>query len=206
MAVFTGLVQTRGQVVSSQLYQFGLKLVITPREGAFFNQSLRHGDSICVNGVCITLVRKDSAGLHFDVISETLAKTTLCSLTVGSEVNLESSLTPTSQIGGHFMQGHVDGVGIIRKVVASTSERRLIIVPPVELMDYIVIKGSIAIDGVSLTIAAITEDSFEVALIPTTLEITTLGSVKPGARVNLEADTIAKTVVNYLRRQATRSS
>lgn len=202
VAVFTGLVQTRGHVTSVQFYSFGMKLVIDPREWAFANQCLRHGDSVCVNGVCLTLVQKDSAGLHFDIISETLAKTTLSSLAVGSEVNLESSLTPTSQIGGHFLQGHVDGVGIVREVIDCSSERRLIIVPPVELMDYIAIKGSIAIDGVSLTIAAVAADSFEVALIPTTLEITTLGSVKPDARVNLEADTIAKTVVNYLRRQS----
>lgn len=206
MVVFTGIVQTRGQVASIQRFPFGVKLVINPREQTFANQTLRHGDSVCVNGVCLTLVREDSTGLHFDVIAETLTKTTLGSLTVGNEVNLESSLTPTSQIGGHFMQGHVDGVGIVREVVSSSSERRLTIIPPSELMDYIFTKGSIAIDGVSLTIATIDADSFEVALIPTTLEITTLGSAKPGTRVNLEADTIAKTVVNYLRRQATMPS
>lgn len=199
--MFTGIVQTRGRVASLTRVPFGVRLVIDPRGWKLADTTLKHGDSVCVSGVCLTLVQADTAGLHFDVITETLAKTTLGSLAVGSEVNLEPSLTPSSQLGGHFMQGHVDGVGVVSEVIAAPAERRLTITAAPELMDYVVPKGSIAIDGVSLTIAAVSTDTFGVALIPTTLEITTLGTLEKGDRVNLEADILTKTVVNFLRRK-----
>jgi riboflavin synthase len=199
--MFTGIVQARGRVASLTRNAFGIRLVIDPRGWPPSDTTLKHGDSICVSGVCLTLVQSDGQGLHFDVIAETLAKTTLGSLAAGSEVNLEPSLTPSSQLGGHFMQGHVDGVGAVTGITSSERECRITITPPPDLLDYIVPKGSIAVDGVSLTIAAASREAFEVALIPTTLDLTTLGFLKPGDRTNIESDILAKTVVHFLRRR-----
>ncbi len=199
--MFTGIVQAMGSVAQRDPTPFGVRLVIdrsgwTPPGGYV----PAHGDSICVSGVCLTVVQAAATTLAFDVIAETLAKTTLGGLALGSRVNLEPPVTAHQPLGGHFMQGHVDGVGVIADVAASEQDVRLTVQPPADLMDYIVPKGSVAIDGVSLTIAAVSGDGFEVALIPTTLQLTTLGAAAPGGRVNLEADTIAKTVVNFLRR------
>lgn len=138
--------------------------------------------------------------MHFDVIAETLAKTSLGRRKPGDAVNLEPSLTLDTPIGGHFLQGHVDATGTVARVQAG-ADYRLTIRPPRDLMDYIVPKGSIAIDGVSLTVAGVQNDVFEVALIPTTLAITTLGATIAGDEVNLEADILSKTVVNYLRQR-----
>lgn len=157
------------------------------------------GDSISVNGCCLTVA---SAGpeVAFDVIPETLAKTTLGSLAAGETVNLEHAVTASTLMGGHFVQGHVDGVGKVLSV-QTKGEWRVRIQPPADLMPFMAPKGSVCVEGVSLTLAAVDPASgwFEVALIPTTLELTTLGSLKAGSAVNLEADMLAKTVVNYLR-------
>jgi riboflavin synthase len=201
--MFTGIVQARGRVAAAERNAFGVRLVIDTQGWMPGNTTLKHGDSICVSGVCLTLVTQDARGLHFDVIGETLAKTTLGDLAPGSSVNIEPSLTPTSQLGGHFLQGHVDGVGTITKVARSAEEVRITVEPPKELVDYIVPKGSIAIDGVSMTIAAVKDGQFELALIPTTLQLTTLGLAKEGDRANLEADILAKTIVHYLRLRGT---
>lgn len=181
------------------------------------------GDSICVSGVCLTVTpgttpgtapgktpgtapapgKGEAAGtrrLAFDVIKETLDRSKLGSLRVGSRVNLEPSVTPSQPLGGHFMQGHVDAVGRVAAVVNRPDEWRTRVGVPAGFAEYLVPKGSIAIDGVSLTLAAVHDEGFEVALIPTTLELTTLGDLKPGDPVNLEGDIIAKTVVNHLRR------
>jgi riboflavin synthase len=138
--------------------------------------------------------------LSFDVIAETLAKTNLGELKQGDAVNLEPPVTPNQPLGGHFMQGHVDGVGQVTDVQAGKDDYRVTITPPADLMAYIIPKGSIAIDGISLTIAEVHDDRFEVALIPTTLDLTTLGDTVVGRRVNLEADIISKTVVHQLER------
>jgi riboflavin synthase len=199
--MFTGIVQARGRVAAAERNAFGVRLVIDTQGWSPANTTLKPGDSVCVSGVCLTLVTQDQRGLHFDVIAETLAKTTLGERGPGSLVNLEPSLTPTSQLGGHFMQGHVDGVGKVTKVISNEAEWRVTVAAPKELVEYVVPKGSIAIDGVSLTVASVNQGEFDVALIPTTLQMTTLGQAKVGDRVNLEADILAKTVVHYLRQR-----
>ena len=199
--MFTGLVQSTGTVAAIQQQPSGIRLTIDRSQwkpaGGY---QPAHGDSICVSGTCLTVVEPGEQTLSFDVIAETLAKTTTGDLKVGDEVNLEPSVTPNQPLGGHFMQGHVDGVGQVAHIVKTDEEVRLTIKPPAELMDYITPKGSVAIDGVSLTIAAVHDDSFELALIPTTLSLTTLKHRQVGDRVNIETDILSKTVVHYLQR------
>jgi riboflavin synthase len=199
--MFTGIVQTTGRVARLDRNPFGVRLSIdpgswTPAEG----RAPRHGDSVCVSGACLTVAALDDGVMCFDVIAETLDKTTLGSLRVGDPVNLEPSVTPNQPLGGHFMQGHIDGVGEVTAVAAGDEEWRITIKPPAELMRYMIPKGSVAVDGVSMTLAAVHDDAFEIALIPTTLELTTLGQRKAGDLVNLEADILAKTTVHTLLR------
>ncbi|MCX5660607.1 MAG: riboflavin synthase [Planctomycetota bacterium] len=199
--MFTGIVQAKGSVASVRPQPAGVRLAIDPRgwrpAGGL---ALALGDSVCVSGVCLTLASLDAGQLHFDVINETLTKTTLGSLGAGQTVNLEPSLTANTPMGGHFMQGHVDGVGVVSQIKNDPGDWRVTVTPPAELADYVIPKGSIAIDGVSLTLASTAAGTFDVALIPTTLKLTTLGDLRVGSRVNLEADILAKTVVHYLRR------
>jgi len=168
-----------------------------PREG-----ELRLGDSVCVQGVCLTLASRASGRLTFDVVGETLRSSTLGSLGPGAPVNLEPALCPTTPLGGHMVQGHVDGVGEVAEIRVDPKQWRLRVRPPTALMRYMAPKGSVAIEGVSLTLAAVDEASIEVAIIPTTLRETTLGSLKRGDRVNLETDMIARIVVNWLEHQS----
>ncbi|MCE9589104.1 MAG: riboflavin synthase [Planctomycetes bacterium] len=200
--MFTGIVQATGKIASLDKTPAGVRLVVD-RSAWRPRSEPAIGDSICVSGVCLTLVKHGPGTLQFDVIAETLAKTSLGRRSAGDAVNLEPSLTADTPIGGHFMQGHVDATGVVT-CIQTGSDYRITIRPPADLMDYIVPKGSIAIDGVSLTLAAVHDDTFEVALIPTTLDMTTLGALKTGDEVNLETDIISKTVVNYLRRRQTR--
>lgn len=195
--MFTGIVQTQGQIRTLTPNEFGARLTI---ERGGLTCPVAHGDSICVSGVCLTAVDITDDTLSFDVIAETLEKTKLGDLAEGDAVNLEPAVTPNQPLGGHFMQGHVDGVGEIAKVLDTPEEWRTTVRPPAEMMPYIVPKGSVAIDGVSLTLAAVTDDTFDVALIPETLGRTTLGNMREGARVNLEADILAKTVVHAMQR------
>jgi riboflavin synthase len=199
--VFTGIVEVRRPVREVRTTEHGVRLAVvrdgwTPAGGT----ALGPGDSVCVSGVCLTLASVDASALAFDVVAETLRRTTLGELRPGDPVNLEPSLTPTSFLGGHFVQGHVDGVGTVTAVRRDAVDRLLTVRPPSELMRYTVPKGSIAIDGVSLTIAAAGETDFTVALVPTTLERTTLGTVEVGTRVNLETDILARTIAHYLER------
>lgn len=198
--MFTGLIETVGRVAAAEAQPFGQRLAI--EVGAWRGRSgtLTPGASIAVNGACLSIAEATPPHLAFDVIAETLAKTALGELKQGDAVNLESALTAATPIDGHFVQGHVDGVGQVVEVRGGEAEHVMVIHPPSELLDYLVPKGSIAIDGVSLTISALREETFEVALIPTTLNETTLGALREGDRVNLEADTVAKTVVHWLRR------
>lgn len=200
--MFTGIVQAKGTVARIDRNPFGVRLVIDRSNWAPPNDyQPEHGHSICISGVCLTVVEDDATTLSFDVIAETLEKTTLGDLAVGSPVNLEPSVTPNQPLGGHFMQGHVDGVGEITNIYSGEDEWRTTVKPPADLMPYVIPKGSVAIDGISLTLAAVHDDSFEVALIPTTLELTTLGTNKVGDKCNLEADIISKTIVCSLHRQ-----
>jgi riboflavin synthase len=139
------------------------------------------------------------------VIHQTLRLTNLGGLTEGAPVNLEPAVTPDQMLSGHIVQGHIDGVGVVREIQRDENEWRIRIDPPEELRDYIIDKGSVALDGVSMTVAGLDERGFEVALIPTTLEITTLGRAETGTRLNIETDYIAKTVVHWLKRQETAS-
>jgi riboflavin synthase len=148
------------------------------------------GDSVAVNGVCLTVVDAPDGRLAFDVVQETLDRTK----SFGDDVNLEAALRAGDPLGGHYVQGHVDGVGTVR----STGEPFWIDTPP-ELLRYVVEKGSIAVDGVSLTVAAVDERGFAVALVPHTLDVTTLGRLQPGDGVNLEVDILAKYVERLLR-------
>jgi riboflavin synthase len=178
--VFTGIVQERGRVDSFQ----GGRLVVESGVRAGI------GDSVAVDGVCLTVVEAPDGRLAFDVVQETLDRTK----PFGDEVNLEAALRAGEPLGGHYVQGHVDGVGTVR----STGNPVWIDTGP-ELLRYVVEKGSIAVDGVSLTVAAIDGHGFAVALVPHTLDVTTLGTLAPGDRVNLEVDILAKYVERLLR-------
>ena len=159
---------------------------------------LRDGDSIAVNGVCLTAVGADGDGFGADVMHETLRRSSLAAVAPGARVNLELPLRADARLGGHVVQGHVDGLGAIRATREEGFARVVTIEADPTLLRYVVEKGSIAVDGVSLTVAAVDGDSFAVSLIPETLERTTLGAAGPGAPVNLEVDILAKYVEKLL--------
>jgi len=156
------------------------------------------GDSICVSGVCLTVAAISGSRLDFDVVAETLEKTTLGQLQVEKLVNLEPALRAGDRLDGHFVQGHVDGTAKVEHVNTSEVEQVLWLRPDHHLLSYIIPKGSVAVDGVSLTVAALKNSAFSVALIPTTLQRTTLGMLRVGDRVNIESDVMVRTVVHYL--------
>jgi riboflavin synthase len=162
---------------------------------------LKGGESIAINGVCLTVAEIGQDELGFDVIQETLRRTNLGLLKAGDHVHVERSLRIGDRLDGHFVQGHVDGVATLTKRIANEKETRLILEAPPELAPYLIPKGSVTLDGVSLTIAAAGGQRFEVALIPTTLQRTTLGQHEPGWPINLETDILSKTVINWLRQQ-----
>jgi riboflavin synthase len=198
LPMFTGLVQAVGTVVHIEPSAHGVRLAIDPRPWA---HQPSPGDSISISGCCLTVAALPSGGLWaFDAIPETLSKTILGGLREGSKVNLEHAATPTTLMGGHIVQGHVDGVAEV-VAVQKSPEYRIRICPPAPLMEFIAPKGSVCVDGVSLTVAGLDPHGgwFEVALIPTTLDRTTLGALKPGDRCNLEADAMAKTIVHWLK-------
>lgn len=195
--MFTGLVQSVGTVSASTPTPAGRRLEIDPGP---WDHRPAAGESICVAGACLTQSGPFAGTLVFDVIPETLRQTTLGRLTPGAAVNLERSLAAGDLVGGHFVQGHIDGLGTVEDV-SGGDEYRLRVAAPPEVAAFLVPKGSIAIEGVSLTIASIDGDSFEVALIPTTLAETTLGALAAGDTVNLEADSLAKTVAALLERR-----
>lgn len=183
--------------------------VLNSIEGAKFRRlilniswdDLRLGDSVAVNGVCLTVAEKSGTETHYDVIDETLQKTNLGQLQVGDSVHVERSLRVGDRIDGHFVQGHVDGVGLLIDQINNPVEWRLRIEVSVDLAKYLIPKGSICIDGVSLTLAAVRDNVFEVALIPTTLQRTLLGKRSPGYRFNIEGDILSKTTITWLERQ-----
>ena len=188
--MFTGIVREVGDVTAFD----GSRLVLTAPVTA---SGAAVGDSVSVAGVCLTVVERDRQTLAFDVVPETLARSTLGRLEPGGAVNLEPSLRVGEQLGGHIVQGHVDAVGRVRSVTTEGDGRRVWIDSP-ETVRYCVEKGSIAVDGVSLTVAALDDDGFEVALIPHTLEATMLGGLEPGDDVNLEADVLTRHVERLL--------
>jgi riboflavin synthase len=188
--VFTGLVQGQGEVAAVEPTGDGARLAVrTP-----LTAELAPGDSVAVNGVCLTATRIEDGVFHADVMHETLRRSSLGDAAPGGTVNLELPLRATDRLGGHVVQGHVDGVGVVRAISEDGFSRRVEIDAPADVLRYVVEKGSIAVDGVSLTVAALDEEGFAVALIPETLERTSLGAAVRGTRVNLEVDVLAKYV------------
>ena len=185
--MFTGIVREVGTVVAFD----GSRLVLAAPQTA---ADAAVGDSVAVAGVCLTVVDTAEGRLAFDVVPETLSRTALGRLQEGGTVNLEPSLRVGDRLGGHVVQGHVDAVGRVRSVEPDGDGRRVWVDTPGSVLGYCIEKGSIAVDGVSLTVAAFDDDGFEVALIPRTLAVTTLGRLEPRDEVNLEADVLAKVV------------
>ena len=185
--MFTGIVRELGTVEAFD----GSRLVVAAPETA---ASAAVGDSVAVVGVCLTVVANEDGRLAFDAVPETLSRTALGGLQPGDAVNVEPSLRVGDPLGGHVVQGHVDAVGRVRSVTPEGDGRRAWVDAPEAVVRYCIEKGSIAVDGVSLTVAAFDDEGFEVALIPHTLAVTTLGRLEPGHEVNLEADVLGKVV------------
>lgn len=192
--MFTGIIHATGVIQDCRPSPSHTRLIVDPGP---WGHRPSEGDSVSVNGCCLTVASTPDPLLAFDAIPETLAKTTLGTFVQGRRVHLEHAVTPSTLLGGHLLQGHVDGVAHVLHVEAG-EEHRIRIAPPRDLMRFISPKGSVAIDGVSLTVAALDQTWFEVALIPTTLELTTLDTLEPGSQVNFEADMINKMVVHHL--------
>lgn len=193
--VFSGIVRERGRVVALSAGDEQARLSLAAPQIA---AELKIGDSLAVDGCCLTVVEKDAETVSFDVSSETLSRSTLGALAPGSEVNLEPATRAGDPLGGHFVQGHVDGVGRVRSLAPEGDGVRMWIEVPPPLRRYCVEKGSIAVGGVSLTIAEMDDEAVAIALIPHTLTETTLGAARPGDGLNLEADVIAKYVERLL--------
>ncbi|HVV59860.1 MAG TPA: riboflavin synthase [Gaiellaceae bacterium] len=195
--MFTGIVREVGTVASLTGSDDGVRLEIdapaTAAEAAV-------GDSVAVEGVCLTVVAVGGGRLSFDAVPETLSRTALRTLEPGSRVNVEPALRAGDPMGGHVVQGHVDGVGSVRSVEPEGEGRRLWFDAGPDVLRYLVEKGSIAVQGTSLTVAGVDDGGFAVALIPHTLAATTLGDLEPGAPVNLEVDVLAKYVERLLPR------
>jgi riboflavin synthase len=190
--MFTGIVSEMGEVEALEAGDEGARIRI--RTG--LASELEPGDSIAVNGACLTATSTDNGSFEADVMQQTLGLTTLGALEASSRVNLELPLRATDRLGGHMVQGHVDGTATVGTVTEEGFARRLRMELPDELLPYVVERGSIAIEGVSLTVASAEGGSVEVSLIPETLERTTLGALEPGDRVNVECDVLAR----YVRR------
>ena len=189
--MFTGIVEELGEITAVENLGDACRFRL---RGPVVTEGAKHGDSIAVNGVCLTVVEHEGDEFTADVMAETLDRSSLGALAVGSRVNLERPTAVGARLGGHIVQGHVDGVAtLVRRTPAERSDE-LEFSLPADLARYVVEKGSIAVDGVSLTVADVTDDTFVVALIPTTLSHTTLGVRKPGDTVNIEVDLIAKYV------------
>jgi riboflavin synthase len=191
--MFTGIVKELGRVETIESSDDGARL----RIGAELASELGEGDSVSVNGACLTATSVADGAFEADVMHQTLSLTTLGGLEASSPVNLELPLRPTDRLGGHVVQGHVDGTANVEDLSADGFAKRLRVQLPEELLPYVVERGSIAIEGVSLTIAELDGSVLEVSLIPETLERTTLGALEPGDRVNVECDVLAR----YVRRQ-----
>jgi riboflavin synthase len=193
--MFTGVIREIGTVVQAAVAAEGMRLAVETLTAA---ESSAVGDSVAVNGACLTMTRLDGKVFHADVMRETLNKTTLGALRSGEKVNLELALAAGERFGGHFVLGHVDGVGIVNGKRRDGDSVVMGFSAPPEFTKYLVPKGSVAVDGVSLTVTDILESGFRVGLIPHTLDVTTLGIREVGHKVNLEADMIGKHVYQYL--------
>jgi riboflavin synthase alpha subunit len=195
--VFTGIVRERGRVAAVEQVADGVRLTIDAPQTA---TTVAPGDSVSLAGVCLTAVAVPDGRIVFDAVPETLRRSTLGRLDAGDALNVEPALRAGDPLGGHYVQGHVDGVGRARSVEREGDGARLWIEAPPDVLRYCVEKGSVTVDGVSLTVAELADDAFAVALVPHTLAVTTLGALAAGDEVNLEADVLAK----YVERLVTR--
>ncbi|MFJ6835331.1 riboflavin synthase [Streptomyces sp. NPDC091209] len=193
--MFTGIVEELGEVTAVEMLDDASRFRL---RGPVVTQGAQHGDSIAVNGVCLTVVEHEGDEFTADVMAETLNRSSLGALTVGSRVNLERPMAVGERLGGHIVQGHVDGTGAVIERKPSDNWEIVKISLPADLSRYVVEKGSITVDGISLTVVDAGPDYFTVSLIPTTLDLTTLGRKQPGDPVNLEVDVIAKYVERLL--------
>ena len=194
--MFTGIVEAVGIVARVEELDAGRRCVIDSRSVA---EGLKVGDSVAVQGACLTAAEVSSECFTVEMVSETLSRTTLGGLVVGSAVNLERAMPAAGRFDGHIVQGHVDGVGSILSVEDAGTGTRVTVKCPEDLLRYVVDKGSITVDGVSLTVAELHSDGFVIALIPHTLSVTTLGSLEPPARVNLEVDILSKYIERLMK-------
>jgi riboflavin synthase len=195
--MFTGLIREVATVTAVDGGAAGVRLTIEAPETS---RDALVGDSVAISGVCLTVVAVDDALLSFDAVPETLERSSLGRLARGARVNVEPALRAGEPLGGHYVQGHVDGVGTVRSIDPEGDGKRIWFDAPAELLRYVVEKGSVSVEGTSLTVAGLDEEGFAVALIPHTLAATTLGELQPGDAVNLEADVLAKYVERLLPR------
>jgi riboflavin synthase len=195
--VFTGIVRELGRIESLE-DTGGRRRIRVRAPGTAVSAAI--GDSVALNGVCLTVTAADDGVLAFDAVPETLARSTLGHLRPGAAINIEPALRAGEPLGGHIVQGHVDGVGRVRTLTPEGDGARLEVEAAADLLRYCVEKGSISVEGVSLTVARLTEETFAVALVPHTLAATTLGALTAGDEVNLEVDVIAKYVERLLPR------
>jgi riboflavin synthase len=193
--VFTGLIQDVGRIESVEAGAEGARLRIATRLGG----EIQPGDSVALNGVCLTATATDEQGFATEAMNQTLAVTALAAVAAGARVNLELAMKASDRFGGHIVQGHVDGVGEVVSVVPDGFAKRLRVGLAPELLRYAIDKGSVTLDGVSLTIAALGDEWIEVSLIPETLERTNLGEATAGRKINVECDVIAKHVERLVR-------
>jgi len=198
--MFTGLVELKGSLARRSRRGPGYRLSVEGALGA-----LTLGESISVSGACLTVVSSDAHGFEADVSLETAERTTLGALPIGAAVNLERALQLGDRLGGHLVSGHVDAVAELVRVTPAGEAQRLSVGFPRELARFIAAKGSITLDGVSLTVNTVTDSELSVMVIPHTLAVTTLGELRPGARINLEVDTLARYAVRFLEISAGRS-
>ena len=189
--MFTGLVEELGKIAAIDAHDAGSRIIIG---ASLVTSDIQNGDSISVNGVCLTALDVSPRSFAADVSPETLDRTTLGQLNVGSPVNLERAVTPATRLGGHIVQGHVDGRGTFVSAVQEGDFWTVRIGFPPEMAKYLVLKGSVTVEGISLTVASLAKDYFDIAVIPKTWEMTNLSSLSLGDAVNLEADVIAKYV------------
>jgi len=193
--MFTGLIEELGTITRYEPQEKGARLSVS---ASLVTSDIQNGDSIAVNGVCLTAMDVTPTSFAADVSPETLERTTLGSLNISSPVNLERAVTPATRLGGHIVQGHVDGRGTFVSAVQHGDFWTVTVAFPSALERYFVEKGSVAVEGISLTIAKLRDDSFDFAIIPKTWDVTNLHSLKPGDPVNLEVDVIAKYVERML--------
>jgi riboflavin synthase len=194
--MFTGLVADKGTVTAVEATADGVRLAVQTS----LAPEIGEGDSVAVNGVCLTATAIADGRFAADVMHETLRRSSLAEVAEGAAVNLELPLRASDRLGGHVVQGHVDGLGTIRDIRTDGFSRVVEVAAAADTLRYVVEKGSIAVDGISLTVASVTNDSFSVALIPETLERTNLGAASPGQPVNLEVDVLAKYVEKLVTR------